>query len=65
VLQVRVPQTGGRIMIASDGVWDAFEKMARVSRMSRSWHTEARARLLWQSLPPYCMPMATHGCSQE
>lgn len=38
--QVRVPETGGRILIASDGVWDAFEKMLRVSRMSRSWHTE-------------------------
>ena len=39
-VQVRVPETGGRILIASDGVWDAFEKMLRVSRMSRSWHTE-------------------------
>ena len=31
-----MPETGGRILIASDGVWDAFEKMLRVSRMSRS-----------------------------
>ena len=37
-----MPETGGRILIASDGVWDAFEKMLRVSRMSRSWSTQVR-----------------------
>jgi len=40
--QVRVPATGGRVLVASDGVWDAFAKPERVARMSRSWHTEAR-----------------------
>ena len=29
-----------RVLIASDGVWDAFEKMLRVCRMARAWHIE-------------------------
>ena len=40
LLQVRVPETGGRILVASDGVWDAFEKMVRVCRMVRRWPVE-------------------------
>lgn len=35
-----MPQTGGRVLVASDGVWDAFAKPERVARMSRAWHTE-------------------------
>lgn len=44
-LQVRVPETGGRILVASDGVWDAFEKMVRVCRMVRRWPVEVSAPL--------------------
>ena len=40
LVQVRVPQTGGRVLVASDGVWDAFAKPERVARMSRAWHTK-------------------------
>lgn len=39
-MQVKVPQSGVRVLIASDGVWDAFEKMLRVCRMARSWPVE-------------------------
>ena len=42
LLQVKVPQSGVRVLIASDGVWDAFEKMLRVCRMARAWHVEVR-----------------------
>lgn len=56
--QVRVPQTGGRVLVASDGVWDAFAKPERVARMSRAWHTEVlapmRAEAGW---------LASSGCS--
>ena len=38
--QVKVPQSGVRVLVASDGVWDAFEKMLRVCRMARSWSVE-------------------------
>ena len=37
---MKVPQSGVRVLIASDGVWDAFEKMLRVCRMARAWHIE-------------------------
>ncbi|KAK9804224.1 hypothetical protein WJX72_002010 [[Myrmecia] bisecta] len=40
ICQVRVPETGGRVLVASDGVWDAFDKMGRVARMARGWATE-------------------------
>jgi hypothetical protein len=33
-------------VIASDGVWDAFEKMLRVNKMMRHWHTDVRT-LCW------------------
>ena len=32
--QVIVPPTGARLLIASDGVWDAYEK---VSRLLLAW----------------------------
>lgn len=51
-MQVRVPETGGRVLIASDGVWDAFEKMVRVSRMARRWSVEVRA------FPPFFIASA-------
>ncbi|CAL5228517.1 g11669 [Coccomyxa viridis] len=40
IMQVKVPQSGVRVLVASDGVWDAFEKMLRVCRMARSWSVE-------------------------
>ena len=39
---MRVPDTGARLLVASDGVWDAFERMSRVGMMARSWPTEVR-----------------------
>ncbi len=41
VTQVLLPPTGGRLLVASDGIWDAFDKMSRAGGMSRSWSTEA------------------------
>lgn len=32
-----MPATGGRLIVASDGLWDGFENMKRLCRMSRSW----------------------------
>lgn len=40
-MQVLVPPTGGRVTLASDGVWDAHEKMSRVANMSRGWPLNA------------------------
>ena len=37
VMQVEVPKTGGRIMLASDGCWDAFDKTSRVAKAARNW----------------------------
>lgn len=37
VTQVRVPESGARLMLASDGVWDAFDHMSRVFKLSRNW----------------------------
>ena len=39
-LQVLLPSSGARVIVASDGVWDAFEKTSRVAAMTRSWPTE-------------------------
>ena len=50
-LQVKVPQSGVRVLIASDGVWDAFEKMLRVCRMARAWHIEVRGPWMQNGLP--------------
>jgi len=36
-MQVRIPDTGGRLIVASDGLWDGFENMKRLCRMSRGW----------------------------
>jgi len=38
--QVMVPPTGARLLVGSDGIWDAFDKMSRAGSMSRSWSTE-------------------------
>ena len=54
-LQVKVPQSGVRVLIASDGVWDAFEKMLRVCRMARAWHIEVASRPQRQITPPHIL----------
>ncbi len=37
ITQALVPSRGGRILIASDGVWDAFPKRKKVGAMTRTW----------------------------
>jgi serine/threonine protein phosphatase PrpC len=37
ITQALVPSRGGRILIASDGVWDAFPKMKKAGTMTRTW----------------------------
>ncbi|KAK9848030.1 hypothetical protein WJX84_004477 [Apatococcus fuscideae] len=46
VYQVEVPRTGGRIMLASDGCWDAFDKSSRVAKASRIWAADICPRRL-------------------
>lgn len=41
-LQVKVPNTGGRLILASRGVWSSCDKISRVSNTVRSWSTEVR-----------------------
>lgn len=57
-LQVRVPSEGARLLVASDGVWDAFEKTSRVASIARSAVTQvirraipARAERRQEALP--------------
>ncbi len=38
--QVRVPATGARVMVCSDGVWDAFDHTSRIYKLSRTWPVE-------------------------
>jgi len=38
--QVVVPKTGARLMMGSDGVWEAYENMTRVQATSRSWNLD-------------------------
>lgn len=40
ISQVLVPMEGARLLIASDGVWDAFEKTSRVTAIQRSQSTQ-------------------------
>ena len=47
-VQVVLPPTGARLMVGSDGVWDAFDKMTKVGAMSRSWPLEVCADRLVQ-----------------
>ena len=46
--QVMVPPTGGRMLVASDGVWDAYEKMTRMNSMLRSWTLDSSPQRLIQ-----------------
>ncbi|PSC76687.1 putative phosphatase 2C 15 isoform X1 [Micractinium conductrix] len=50
VMQVMVPPTGGRMLVASDGVWDAYEKMTRMNSMLRSWTLDSSPQRLIQSI---------------
>ena len=49
-MQIMLPPTGGRIIVASDGVWDAFDKMTRASSMSRSWPLEQAPSRMIQTI---------------
>ena len=42
--QVRLPPEGSRLIVASDGVWDAFEKTSKIPVMSRAWSVSVRRR---------------------
>lgn len=42
-LQVKLPASGARLIMASDGVWDAFDSMTRVGVMARPWTNEVPA----------------------
>jgi serine/threonine protein phosphatase PrpC len=37
ITQTLVPSRGGRILIGSDGIWDAFRKKKKVGAMTRTW----------------------------
>lgn len=50
VMQVMLPPTGGRLLVGSDGIWDAFDKMARAGGMSRAWSTEATPTRMIQTI---------------
>jgi len=50
LMQVVIPPTGGRLLIGSDGVWDAFDKMTRAGGMSRSWSTETAPSRMIQTI---------------
>jgi lipopolysaccharide/colanic/teichoic acid biosynthesis glycosyltransferase len=43
-----VPPTGARLLVASDGVWDAYEKMTRIGGMLRSWSLDSAPQRLIQ-----------------
>lgn len=48
--QVLIPPTGARIMIASDGIWDAYDKMSRASGMTRNWSTDSTPSRMIQTI---------------
>ncbi|KAL4855356.1 putative protein phosphatase 2C 15 [Chlorella vulgaris] len=50
IMQVLVPPTGARLLVASDGVWDAYEKMNRLGSMLRSWTLDTCPQRLIQSI---------------
>jgi hypothetical protein len=50
VTQVMLPPTGGRLLVASDGIWDAYDKMSRASGMSRGWSTEVAPSRMIQTI---------------
>lgn len=48
--QVMLPPSGGRLVVASDGVWDAFDKLTRVTGMARGSTTENAPSQLIQTI---------------
>lgn len=40
VTQVMIPPSGARVMLATDGVWDAFDHLSRVFKLSRNWSVD-------------------------
>lgn len=48
--QVLLPPTGGRLMVGSDGIWDAYDKMPRASGMSRNWSTDSTPTRMIQAI---------------
>ena len=44
-MQVRVPSTGGRVIIASDGLWDCFN-LNQASKLARRYNTSQAAEQL-------------------
>jgi serine/threonine protein phosphatase PrpC len=48
--QVELPPSGGRVALGSDGVWDAFERMARFAALSREWPVEQAPSRLVQTI---------------
>ena len=39
-----MPNTGARLIVASDGVWDGFENMKRLSKLSRGATCQVNVR---------------------
>jgi hypothetical protein len=44
-----VPPSGARLLVASDGVWDAYEKMTRIGSMLRNWSLDTCPQRLIQA----------------
>lgn len=44
-----LPPTGARLLVASDGVWDAYEKMSRIGQMLRGWSLDTCPQRLIQA----------------
>ena len=50
VVQVSVPTRGARLLIGSDGVWDAFASKKKPGTMTRSWSTNTAPSKVIQNI---------------
>lgn len=50
-LQVRIPDSGGRVIVASDGVWDGFENVKKLLKISRIYNCQVSLLLLPKPSP--------------
>lgn len=50
VVQVAVPTRGARLLVGSDGIWDAFNKKKRPGSMTRNWETNTVPSKMIQSI---------------
>lgn len=50
VVQVSVPTRGARLLVGSDGIWDAFSKRKVPGAMTRSWSTNAAPSKMIQAI---------------